>query len=139
MAENIPVYVLDSFALLAHFQAERGGQTVFALLEAARDQKVNLNLSLINVGEMYYLMYRHKGAEWAEALLKDIHRLPIILCQATEERIIAAARLKAEYPISYADAFAAALAQELGATLVTGDLEFKSLEPDVTVMWLSTE
>jgi len=112
---------------------------VLALLEAARDQKATLNLSLINVGEMYYLMHRHKGAQWAEALLKDLHELPIILHQATEERIIAAARLKAEHLISYADAFAAALARELSAVLVTGDPEFKSLEPDVTVMWLPTQ
>lgn len=84
-------------------------------------------------------MRRHKGAGWAESLPKDLHELPIILCQATEERIIAAARLKAEHPISYADAFAGALAQELDATLVTGDPEFKSLEPDVTVMWLPTK
>lgn len=53
MAENIPVYVLDSYALLAYFQAERGSQAVLALLEATRDQKATLNLSLINVGEMY--------------------------------------------------------------------------------------
>jgi hypothetical protein len=38
--------------------------------------------------------------------------------------------------MSYADAFAAGLAVELGAMLVTGDLEFKSIESRVTLMWL---
>ena len=37
---------------------------------------------------------------------------------------------------SYADAFAAALAQEFGATLVTGDPEFRAVESRIAVMWL---
>ena len=35
MAENLPVYVLDSFAVLAHFQAESGGEKVLDLLTRA--------------------------------------------------------------------------------------------------------
>ena len=54
MAKTVPVYVLDSFALLAYFQAEPGGQMVRAVLEAARDQTATLFLSLMNAGEMYY-------------------------------------------------------------------------------------
>jgi ribonuclease VapC len=52
--------------------------------------------------------------------------------------IYAAVRLKATYPLSYADCFAAALAQRLGATVVTGDPEFHPLEDDglIAVDWL---
>jgi ribonuclease VapC len=63
-------------------------------------------------------------------------KIPITLIQASEERILAAADLKAQYPISYADAFAAALAKELDAKVVTGDPEFKTLEPAILVHWL---
>ncbi len=52
---------------------------------------------------------------------------------------MAAARIKAEHPLSYADAFAAALAQELGASLVMGDPEFKTVESTVNVMWLNRQ
>jgi predicted nucleic acid-binding protein len=45
-------------------------------------------------------------------------------------------RYKARYTISYADAFAAALAQELRAPLVTADLEFEQVESHVEVLWL---
>ncbi len=50
-----------------------------------------------------------------------------------------AARLKARFPISYADAFAAATAREENAILVTGDRDFKVLEKEriVSVDWLS--
>ncbi|MEW5989188.1 MAG: PIN domain-containing protein [Chloroflexota bacterium] len=44
--------------------------------------------------------------------------------------------MKAAYPLSYADAFAAALAQELKATLVTGDPEFRPLIALIAIEWL---
>ena len=45
-------------------------------------------------------------------------------------------RCKATHTISYGDAFAVALAQELEATLVTGDPEMKSVETSINIMWL---
>ena len=54
------------------------------------------------------------------------------------ERVRAAAELKALGGLSYADCFAASLAQELDATLVTGDPEFAGLEKEglIRVLWL---
>ncbi len=138
MAKNRPSYVLDSFALLAHLQAEPGGPRVRELLEAAHNDQARLHLSLINAGEIYYLLYRAQGRERAEEMLRDLRGLPITLQPVTEERILRAARLKAQHTISYADAFATALAEELGAILVTGDLEFKSVEGKIAVLWLPT-
>jgi len=109
---------------------------VRVLLEAARDQEASLYMSLINVGEVYYLMRRMKGQAEAEELLADLRTLPLMVCGVGEERVLAAAKLKADYAISYADAFAAALAQEFNAQLVTGDPEFRSVESLITVMWL---
>ncbi len=42
--------------------------------------------------------------------------------------MFAAARLKAGFKMSFADAFAAATAMELNAALVTGDPELRALE-----------
>ena len=53
MTEAIPAYVLDSYAVLAHFQAEPGGAVVRTQLEAARDQQAVLYFSLINAGEVF--------------------------------------------------------------------------------------
>lgn len=139
MPEKIPTYVLDSFALLAHFQAEAGGLQVRTLFEAARDNQAVLRVSLINVGEMYYITHREKGHDRAEEMLRDLRTLPIAFDGVSEERILASARIKAAYPLSYADAFAIALAQELDATLVTGDPEFKSVASIVNVLWLTTK
>ncbi len=54
------------------------------------------------------------------------------------ERVLAltAAHIKAEYPLAYADAFAAALAMNKDATLVTGDPEFMVLKDCLPIQWL---
>lgn len=135
MAENNPVFVLDSFAVLAYFQAEDGGERVLELLNNAREDQAELAMSLINVGEVVYLTGRNRGRKTAEALLKDLRELPIKFYEASEKRILAAAWIKANHTVSYADAFAVGLAQELKATLVTGDSEFKALK-DLRVLWL---
>jgi len=53
-----------------------------------------------------------------------------------ETLVMRAAYLKAQYPISYADAFAAALAEQEKAILVTGDPDFKRLEKTIKIQWL---
>jgi predicted nucleic acid-binding protein len=47
-----------------------------------------------------------------------------------------AADFKARFKLSLADAFAAALAKERRADLVTGDPEFKALEREIKIHWL---
>ena len=67
--------------------------------------------------------------------MKDLRDLPITFFEASEERILAAAWIKASHAISYADSFAVQLAQELKAALVTGDPEFEVVK-DLQVLWL---
>ncbi len=130
------MYVLDTFAILAYFLAEPGGEKVKELLRRAENGEISLAMSFINVGEAFYVLSREQGRAKAQSLLEDLRSLSIQFFDATEDRILAAAWLKAEYQISYADAFAASLAQELGASLVTGDPEFKNIKDELSVFWL---
>jgi len=129
-------YVIDSFALLAYFQGEAGGLKVRALMKEARAGESSLHLSLINFGEILYIVERRRGAQAAETVRADISRLPVQIAAVTVERVIAAAHLKAHHAISYADAFVVALAQELDATVVTADPEFRKVESQVALLWL---
>ncbi len=53
------------------------------------------------------------------------------------QTVVLAAALKARGGgLSYADCFCAALAFELGATVVTGDPDFHAFEPDLAILWL---
>ena len=136
MTDTLSVFVMDSFAVMAHFQAESGGEKVLELLEKAGKSEVKIAMSLINVGEVAYLVRRERGKEQAAALINDLRGLPNTFYEVTEERIFAAAWLKADYPISYADAFAASLTMELKGDLITGDPEFRQLEKMLSLLWL---
>lgn len=135
MARETKIYVLDSFAILAYLEGEPGARLVVDLLKCA-GREVVIFMSLINFGEVAYIAERERGAQQAAAILQDIRSQPIRLAGVNERRVLAAAHVKAQYPLSYADAFAVALAQELGATVVTGDPEFKSVDSIVPVLWL---
>jgi ribonuclease VapC len=131
-----PKYSLDSYALLAYFQAEPAGVEVRNILKAASSNQVAAFLSIISLGEIYYIIARKIGEEKAGASVKDISCLPIGLIDVTTERVLAAAHVKARHPVSYADAFVVAAAVEYSATIVTGDPEFKGTESLAAVLWL---
>jgi ribonuclease VapC len=132
----LSIYVFDTFAILAYFLAEPGGERIKELLKRAEIGEISLAVSFINVGEMFYILSREQGRAKAQSVLEDLRSLSIRFYDATENRILAAARLKAEYPISYADAFAVSLAQELGTSLATGDPEFKTIKEKLSLFWL---
>jgi predicted nucleic acid-binding protein len=61
---------------------------------------------------------------------------PIRLVDATSQRAVHAANVKAKYKLYYVDSFAAALAIEYKATLVTSDSDFRKLGHGFPVVWL---
>ncbi len=131
------IYVLDAFALLAYLRGEPGAERVRDLLLRARSGEARLYLCLVNYGEVLYISERQGGRPAAEEAIRIIDHLPLETVLADRDLTFAAAHLKARYPISYADAFAAALAQKLSATLVTGDPEFRKVEAVVEIEWLT--
>jgi predicted nucleic acid-binding protein len=131
-----PRYVLDSFALLAYFGAEPGGPQVQALLAAATADQAAAYLSVINYGELIYIIEREQSTFAARRAIAAVDQLPITVIEADRRLTFAAAHVKAHHRLSYADAFAVALAQQIQAIMVTGDPEFRAVEHLVTVEWL---
>lgn len=129
-------YVLDSYSLLAYAEDEKGADAVEDILTKALDNQAEIFLSVINWGEMYYIALREGGKERAELYRETFARYPIAIVEANKELTLQAAHFKANHKISYADAFAAALAKNRKAVLVTGDKEFKSLENEIKINWL---
>ena len=131
--------VLDSWAIIGWLQGEEPARAkVRELLEQASRGAAKLSISLINVGEIFYLIAKRHGAAPAERFLADLAIMPIQALLPDRRSILGAARLKSRYPISYADAFAAQTAREQNAILVTGDPELWHLskrEP-IELLWL---
>jgi uncharacterized protein len=121
-------FVLDAWAVLAFLQMEQPAAARVRQLfeEAARDQ-VQLLISIINLGEVYYRVGKIKGEAEARATLDQLRELAITVVPATDDVVLAAARLKMRHAISYADAFAATAATSAKAILVTGDPELAQL------------
>jgi predicted nucleic acid-binding protein len=129
-------YVLDSYALLAYLGAEDGQHRVQDLLEKAVDGDAMLYLTVINYGEVLYIVERERGLTAAKKTVAAVDQLPVRVVDADRDLTFSAAHIKAEFPLAYADCFAVALAQVLGAIVVTGDPEFASVTDSVDVEWL---
>ena len=129
-------FVLDSFALIAYLEGEESGKSVIPILEDALEGKADIYLSIINWGEIYYIALREGGEERAELYRTTISKYPITIVEANKELTLAAAKFKAHHKMSYADAFAAGLAELKKATLITGDKEFKPLEKEIKILWI---
>jgi predicted nucleic acid-binding protein len=129
-------FVLDSFALLAYLQDEPVGARIESLLDNAEKEKCRLLLSLINLGEILYIIERRGGIAKTQDTLALIRQLPVEIPAVDEQLVFGAAHIKATYAISYADAFVVATAMQEHATVVTADPEFQSVETIVQVEWL---
>lgn len=130
-------YVLDAHSIIAYLEGEESGKGVMPILESALEDKAEIYLSVINWGEVYYIALREGGKERAEEYRDIIAKYPVEVIDADEELTLIAAKYKAHYKMSYADAFAAGLAEMKKAVLVTGDKEFKQVERILKINFLS--
>jgi predicted nucleic acid-binding protein len=129
-------FVLDSFAVLALLGREPGSQEVADLLRKAQEEEARVLMTWVNAGEIAYIVERRWGLERLYAALAVMEATALEIVPVERELALMAAHIKAEHAIAYADAFAAALAQQCGAKLVTGDPEFKLLEGILDIYWL---
>ena len=129
-------YVLDSFAVLALLGKEPGSEIVNEILEKAQTKKAEVLMTWVNVGEVTYIVERRWGKARVHRVLGTLEATAVEIHEVDRYLTLTAAEIKAEYPLAYADAFAAALAMREQAVLVTGDPEFEQLEAVLPLDWL---
>lgn len=132
----MPAKVLDSFALIAYFRDEPGAEAMENLLVTAGRKDTPLHMTDVNYAEAKYSIVKKDGTQAWEEAAKILQGLPIDFHSTNRLMANTAADFKARFKISLADAFAAALAKEKKAELVTGDPEFKALEKEIKIAWL---
>lgn len=128
--------VLDSYALLAFFENEKGADKVAGIIRHAQNDNNQLLLSVVNWGEILYIVTRESGSSAAKKIEDTIDTLPIEIIPVDRQQARIAAGFKSENKMSYADCFAAALAKLKKAELITGDKEFKAVEKEIHINWL---
>lgn len=128
-------YVLDASALMTFFEDRPGAQKVEELLRKAAESQRFLLLSVINWGEVYYSVWRAQGRKTAGENLKQMAQLPLEIMDVDLATTKLAAEWKATYKLPYADCFAAALAKQQKAILVTTDRDFVRVEKQIDILW----
>jgi len=132
-----PIYLLDSFALMAYLNDESGGTRIQELLALAGERKCRILMCMVNLGEVLYITERKRGLPLAQSVLALVESLAVELLDASRDLVLDAAHVKAHHALSYADAFAVASAMREQATVLTGDPEFEAVADLVKVEWLT--
>ena len=116
-------HVLDASALYRYLTNGDGAEIVANVFKNAAATDASTMMSVVNWGEVYYTLVKHIGLSKTDKLMTELlDKIPISLIGVASPDAVRAARLKAQYNLPYADAFAAALtaAQHV---LVTADVE----------------
>ena len=129
-------HILDAGALYRYLTGGAGDALVAEVLKDSASAGSDAIMSVVNWGEIYYTLVRHIGLVKTDKLLIELlQRVPISLVPVTQKDAERAARLKAQYNLPYADAFAAAIttAQDV---LVTADTEHFGRLPKLRLLKL---
>jgi len=137
------MFILDSYALLCLFDKKRRPEkeAVIKYLEDAEKKRIKLYISKVNEGEVFYKLYKYLGGPIATGFREDLKRglFPLHVVSVNDKRAEAASLIKAQYPISYADAFCIELAKDMNLPVITDDPEFESVGNIIKIIPLSTQ
>jgi len=137
MAKKPKAIVLDSWAVISYLEDEPTAATVADIISDAHEQEVPLLMTVVNAGEVWYIVAREASVADADASIKQLRDLGIVFVDADWDLARDSGYFKSRNKMSYADCFAAALARQRKAHLATGDPEFKQVEQEITVHWLT--
>ena len=126
--------MLDANALIGFFEGRRWhrGESADTSEEALR-QDLPLIMSAVNWGEVFYIAWRRHGEAKAREAEARLQEMPVAVDRRGSGASLSGGALKQKHSLGYADAFAAELAIERGAWLVTADPEFAKVGKALSV------
>jgi len=136
MSRKPKAIVLDSWAVIAYLEGEPAAQKVADHIADAHDDGIPLFMSVVNAGEVWYIIARETSVNDADRSILQLRQLGIDFVDANWTLAHDAGGYKSKHKMSFADCFAAALAKHKRAVLLTGDPEFKQVEKEVQIDWL---
>jgi predicted nucleic acid-binding protein len=130
-------YVLDANATLDFLNAGAGAHRVREILREGSRQDIPLLMSVVNWGEVFYILWQKRGEEVARKAIQNLSRLSIQPVPVDLEQSLKAGEIKARYKMSYVDCLVAALAMLRQGVVVTGDRDFEKLGRQAKVLWIT--
>ena len=127
-----PLVLLGTSALLTLRDNEPGADRVEALLE----QHQHSYACFLSRMEVLYRVWKDEDERAGRLAYEQLKALPLHWIEASEPLLEQAASIKAHYALSLADAWIAAAAQQVGATLLHKDPAFRAIT-DLSQEWLS--
>lgn len=136
MAKKAKAIVLDTWAVIAYLEDEPAAEKVADLMADAHEQGIPLLMTVVNAGEVWYIIARQTSDADADRSIKQLRDLGIEFVDADWNLARDAGYFKSRNKMSFADAFAAALTKQRKANLITGDFEFKQVADEIMIHWL---
>jgi len=133
---NDRAYLLDTSAIFAFTDNERGADLVEDLLARAKKKEISLHMSKMTAMEIYYVSLQEGDEREAHDRLLLVRSLPLVELPLDEDVVLPAARFKGRWKMSVADAWIAATALVHNLTLVHKDPEFERLKDGVSLLSL---
>jgi len=124
--------VFDTEALLAFYLGEQGGKEVEKRLVKITKGEIRGYLNLINLTELYYILYR-RSPDLAEEKERNLRGYGLEIVPVDDNGLWKeAVKTKGRYALSLVDAFAVATAKVKKANLLVGrDAEFDGLDVSI--------
>ena len=129
--------ILDSWAVIAYLEGEDSSEKVANIIADAHEAGAPLLISVVNAAEVWYIVAREASVADADRAIKQLRDLGVEFVDAGWTLAKEAGRFKSANKMSLADAFAAALTKHRKARLATGDPEFKQVENEISIAWLT--
>jgi predicted nucleic acid-binding protein len=128
-------FVLDTSALLAFWNDERGADQVERILKTA-DPGSKIYISFMTLMEGKYLLWQRVGKDTAEEFERMIRNLPLSRVDVTDSILNYASEIKATTRLSVADSWIIATAIETGSALIHKDPEFDQVKDRLSLIAL---
>jgi predicted nucleic acid-binding protein len=125
------LFLLDTSALLTLRDDEPGAGWV----EEALEQPGRCYACFLSRMEVLYRVWKDEDERAGRLAYEQLKALPLHWVEASEPLLEQAASIKALHSLSLADAWIAAAAQQVGATLLHKDPEFRAIA-DLPQEWL---
>ena len=123
--------LLDTSALLTLRDDEPGADRVEQVLSDSQ----SCYACFLSRLEVLYRVWKDEGEAAGRLAYEQLRALPLQWVEASEPLLVAAGRIKARHPLSVADAWIAAAAEQVGAQLLHKDPEFRGVT-DLAQEWL---